>query len=462
MTDTLARTGEHRVPVTSARDEQAPLTWGQRLQWDDTEWLKPHDHYYNQCRVLLVPDGCGLPELLEFLRVMVVRHESLRTRFPLDADGTPRQRLTADDELAVSVYRAVGPDRDPAAAAGELAALLRGRGFDLTREPPLRCAVLEHDGRPSHLVLIISHVAIDHTGIGLLTDELESLLSGRATPPELPPVGRRPFEQAAVEAGATSRRRSAAALDYWAEILRAAPATTFDPPDGTPPPLDDPLRFGQVSMCSPALTRACRTVADRLGVSGTTVVMAALNTVLGDITGRERVPLKLIASNRGPAELRTMVGITIASCVTLVPTGGRSFAEVVRETGHAALRAYRKVPCDTVLLSALRAEVAEERGVPRVDLACGFNDLRGARPPLGDDEDGGAPVRPPDPTRFTWDGNRPRQEVTLWYWVNEVDGVDVHHALVDLWFLPAERTEELLRSVERIVVEAAAEEGVPG
>ncbi|WP_328946841.1 condensation domain-containing protein [Streptomyces sp. NBC_00250] len=461
MNDTLDRTGEHQVLVTSARDGQAPLTWAQRLQWDDTEWLKPHDHYYNQYRVLAVPEGCGPPELLECLRVVMSRHESLRTRFPLDADGTPRQRLSAADELAVPVYRAVDPDRDPAAAVSELAARLRGRSFDLTHELPLRCAVLEHDGRPRHLVLVVSHVAIDHTGLGLLTDELESLLSGRTTPAELQPVGRRPFEQAAEEAGAVSRRRSAAALDYWAEILRAAPATTFDPPGGAPPPLDDPLRFGQVSMSSPALTRACRTVADRLGVSGTTVVMAALNAVLGGLTGRERVPLKLIASNRGPAELRTTVGITIASCVTLVPTGGRSFAEIVRDTGHAALRAYRKVPCDTVLLSALRAEVAAERGVPRIDLACGFNDLRAARPPSGDPADGGAHAGPAAPTRFTWDGNRPRQEVTLWYWVNEVDGVDVHHALVDLWYLPAERTEELLRNVERIVVEAAGE-STPG
>ncbi|MEU3900075.1 condensation domain-containing protein [Streptomyces sp. NPDC045251] len=462
MNDALTRAGEHRVHVTSLRDGQAPLTWAQRLQWDDTQWLRPHDHYYNQYRVLAVPEGCALPGLLESLRVVASRHESLRTRFPSDADGTPWQRLTAADELAVPVYRFAGPARDTAAAARELAARLRGRSFDLTGEPPLRCAVLEHDGRPRHLVLVVSHVAIDHTGIGLLTDELESLLAGRATPPELPPVGRGPFEQAAVEAGEASRRRSAAALDYWTEILRAAPATTFDPPGGTPPPLDDPHRFGQVSMSSPALTRACRTVADRLGVSGTTVVMAALNTVLGDLTGRERVPLKLIASNRGPAELRTMVGITIASCVTLVPTGGRSFEEVVRDTGHAALRAYRKVPCDTVLLTALRARVAAERGVQCVELACGFNDLRAAGPPDGGAAAGGALAGPSAPTRFTWDGNRPRQEVTLWYWVNEADGVDVHHALVDLWYLPRERTEELLRSVEQLVVEAAGEGTPPG
>lgn len=89
MNDTLDRTGEHQVLVTSARDGQAPLTWAQRLQWDDTEWLKPHDHYYNQYRVLAVPEGCGPPELLECLRVVMSRHESLRTRFPLDADGTP-------------------------------------------------------------------------------------------------------------------------------------------------------------------------------------------------------------------------------------------------------------------------------------------------------------------------------------------------------------------------------------
>ncbi|MFG3049543.1 condensation domain-containing protein [Kitasatospora sp. NPDC048239] len=452
MNEDVTRARVVRIPVGGRRSGTAPLTWAQRLQWNDTEWMKPHDHHFNQGKVLAVPPGCGLPELVEAVGAVVTRHESLRTRYPVDADGGPVQRLADTEELLVPVYRTSAPD--PARAATRLCDRLRAERFELTGELPLRLAVLEHEGRPRYLVLVVSHVTLDYSGLVLLTDELDALLHGRTTPAGLAPVHHQHFDQAAAEATPRLRQRSAAALGHWEQVLRAAPVSIFDPPAGPPVAAADPDRFGQVTMVSPALTLATGTLADRLGVSSTTVLMAALNVVLGTVTGRAEVPVKLIASNRGLPELRDLVGIALGSCVTLVRTRDRGFPEVVRDTGHAALRAYRRAQCDPVALSALRAAVSAERGVAEIELSCGFNDMRPARTQAAAAREI-SDLLPR--TEVVWDGPRPRQEVTLWYWAQESDGVDVHHALVDLHYLPRERTEELLLAVERVIVSAAVE-----
>ncbi|MFI1417033.1 condensation domain-containing protein [Streptomyces sp. NPDC020731] len=445
---------EVRVPVAGRRAGRAPLTWAQRVQWNDTKWMEPYDHYFNAARRLAVPPGRELSDVTGLLAAVAARHESLRTRYPTDGDGSPYQEVSTADELVLEVCRTDGAGVDE--AADWLQARLRARRFELSEEPPLRAAVLEHEGTPRYLLVVVSHVTMDFSGLELLTGELRELLSGRTTPSALPPVERQMLDQAEAEAAPAGRRRSEAALGHWERVLRDAPVTVFDPPGPTPPPLDGPERFGQLGLVSPALTLATRALAQRLGVSGTTVVMAAVNVVLCRLTGRARVPLKLIASNRGLTELKDLVGIALGSCVTLVHTEERTFPEVVRDTGRAALQAYRRSQCDPVALDELRSKVSAERGVDRVGLPCGFNDLRPARPAPGDGGATADAVRALLPrTEVTWDGNRPRQEVTLWYWVEDVDGVDVHHALVDLWYLPRARTEELLRGVEDVIVSAA-------
>ncbi|MFF6883360.1 condensation domain-containing protein [Streptomyces sp. NPDC012421] len=444
--------------VSGARSGTAPLTWSQRLQWNDTEWMKPHDHHFNHVKVLDLPEGVTEAAVADAVATVAGRHEALRTRYRTDRDGTPVQVLEATVSLPLEVHRTPGPEADPAAEAARLAEAKRGTRFDLATELPLRVALLEHGGRPDRLVVVASHVTLDHAGLVLLSQELDALLQGRTTPAELAPVTHQHLDQERAEASPRGRARSEAALAHWEEVLRAAPATLFDPPAGDPPPLDHPDRFGQVTLVSPALALATGTLAVRLGTSSTTVLMAALHSVLGTLTGRPGVPLRLIASNRGLPELRELVGIAFGSCVTLVRTAGEDFPDVVRATGSAAMRAYRRAQCDPVALTALKARVGAERGVPEVELTCGFNDMR---PPRTEAAATAGEIRALLPrTETAWDGPRPRQEARLWYWAQDADGADVHHALVDLWYLPRERTRDLLLEVERLVVDAAVR-GLP-
>ncbi|MEU7121200.1 condensation domain-containing protein [Streptomyces zaomyceticus] len=446
------------VTVTGVRSGTAPLTWAQRLQWNDTEWMKPHDHHFNHVRVLDLPEGTTEAAVTEAVATVAGRHEALRTRYRTDAHGTPVQVLEAAASFPLEVHHTPGPDADPAAEAARLAEAKRGVRFDLAAELPLRVALLEHRGRPDRLVVVASHVTLDHAGLLLLAQELDALLHGRTTPAELAPAAHQHLDQERAETSPRGLARSEAALAHWEEVLRAAPVTLFDPPAGEPPPLDHPDRFGQVTLVSPALALATGTLAARLGTSGTTVLMAALHSVLATLTGRPGVPLRLIASNRGLPEFRDLVGIAFGSCVTLVRTAGEDFPDVVRATGSAAMRAYRRAQCDPVALAALKARVGAERGVPEIELTCGFNDLRPPRTEAA--ATAGELLALLPRTETAWDGPKPRQEARLWYWAQDVDGADVHHALVDLWYLPRERARGLLLEVERLVVDAAVQ-GLP-
>ncbi|KJK51583.1 hypothetical protein UK23_06295 [Lentzea aerocolonigenes] len=424
------------LPVTGERAGRAPLSWAQRVQWNDTQAIAPDDHHFNLARVVEVPPGWTTPELAGLLAALTGRHECLRTRYLVDADGNPYQEVFEQDELRIAVHEAVDVDA------------LRGKSFDLTGLP-VRMSVVESGGVPRQLVLVLSHVTIDFAGANLLVDELRSLLAGEVSLDGLPPVAHRQFDEAARQATPAGQRRSAASLRYWEKLLRESPLTIFGPPVA-----GDADRFGQLSMSSPALTAATTTVARRMGVSGTTVVMAAVNVMLGRITGQTAVPLRLIASNRGLTELRDVVGITLGSCAILVPTRGRSFAEAVWDTAEATMQAYRRAQCDPVALTALRAAVSAERGVDEIEMSCGFNDIRVASASVVDGYQDAVGLL--SRTGFSWQTPLPEQESKLWYWVREQDGVDVHHALVDTWYLPRERAETLVRGVEHLVVTAAA------
>lgn len=78
----------------------------------------------------------------------------------------------------------------------------------------------------------------------------------------------------------------------------------------------------------------------------------------------------------------------------------------------------------------------QRAGGERIELCCGINDKRPAR--TGASSAAEITALPPR-TQITWAGSRPRQEVNFWYTAEERDWLDVHHALVNLRYLPREQ-----------------------
>src|SRR5437762_6193148 len=114
------------VPFAGSRAGTSALSWGQTAIWRAIQRLVPDDGAMNMSWITALEDeGVSFDTPLERITTTVSlvmgRHESLRTRFPLDASGEPRQVLADEGTVPVEIVDA--GDTPP----GQVAAALRDR-----------------------------------------------------------------------------------------------------------------------------------------------------------------------------------------------------------------------------------------------------------------------------------------------------------------------------------------------
>ncbi|MYU23935.1 condensation domain-containing protein [Streptomyces sp. SID8352] len=368
------------VPFTGARAGDAPLTWGQRAIWHAVRRTAPNDHYFNIGRVLPLADR-GAPvdgaRLTAALTALLTRHESLRTRFPSDADGTPRQRLCAEGRIEVTVRDEPDPART-GPAAEELLASLTSRRFAYGTEWPVRIgAVRGTGGRITHVVLALCHLAADGHGAEVLVRDLRLLVrrgsAGAA-------CAATPYDLALRQDSPAGRRASRAALDHWESGLRQAPPTMFPTPAAPP----RAPRFWTGRLVSAALPRAVDALAAGHRVSGSTVLLTAATALVAADQGHRVAAMMPIAGNRAAQDHRTLVSTLSQDALFVLrlpedpdrPDGGGAvFTDLLPLAWPAALAGYRAAAYDPADWDALLERASRERGT-EVHPYCCFNDMR--------------------------------------------------------------------------------------
>ena len=108
------------VGFAGSRAGTAPLSWGQTAIWRAIQHLVPDDGATNMSWITaLEEEGVShdtpLERVTTTVSLVMGRHESLRTRFPRDASGEPRQVLADAGEVPVEIVDA--GDAPPARVA---------------------------------------------------------------------------------------------------------------------------------------------------------------------------------------------------------------------------------------------------------------------------------------------------------------------------------------------------------
>ncbi len=151
-----------------------PLSFAQRRLWFLDRFEGP-SAIYNIPFLVRLTGKLDVLALSSALRDVVVRHESLRTVFVEDADGTPAQRPVPLDELRWEVPVAdVAPGAVPDAVA-EAASYV----FDLGAEIPVRARLLRCGPQEHVLVLIVHHTAADGESMVPLARDLAAAYTAR-------------------------------------------------------------------------------------------------------------------------------------------------------------------------------------------------------------------------------------------------------------------------------------------
>ena len=435
------------VTFGGQRDGEGPLTWGQRLMWRAVHLMGDSQSFLNCPWVLPVYGRRDLAAVLEALRVLLERHESLRTTFADTPDG-PVQRVAGRGELTVELVEA-GQERALVAAerlAGEMSRTVFAHEHDL----PLRCAIVTADGRPKALAFAFSHLAVDFQALGLLSARWRGLLRGE----DLPADAWTPMDQAELERTEPYLARSARSVRHWRSVLQEVPLEVFDHPPGEP---EDP-RFIEVGMESVALAGAAVRLAERWTISTTSVLIAACATVLARVNGRRRAVMQLVHSNRRDPRTESMVATVGQDGLLVLDLPGTDFADTAQAAHRSALMAYRNAHYDPYAMQAMREEVGRRRG-REPDLDAFFNDRRGggswpSLPRLAPGEDLAA-LTGKTHTYVTnaWPGVR----FKVFFTVGTAPDTGQLSLIIDTAYLSRETAREMLLGVESLLVRSLTE-----
>lgn len=340
-----------------------PLSSQQRRLWFQHQ-LAPASPYYNvPLAVRLV--GALAPALLEqALRLLVERHEALRTAFHA-LGGEPVQRVLAP-ALDWQALEARGDTLDERRAWSR-AALEREvrQPFDLELGRPLRARLLRVDAREHVLVLTLHHIVCDGWSLGVLLRETlrayAAAAAGRA--PELPALRLQYADYAAWQAQREREGAYAGALAYWRRALDGAPEALDLPCDHARP--ERPTWGGaQVPLELPAaLVDGLRKLAAGEQATLFMALMAALQALLARWSGCDDVCVGTPAAQRPRTELEGVVGLFANTLVVRTDVSGRPPARaLVGRARDACLSAFahQEVPLEQVV-DALGVERRPER-----------------------------------------------------------------------------------------------------
>ncbi|GAA3285809.1 condensation protein [Dactylosporangium vinaceum] len=344
------------VPFQGEGTGAGPMTWAQHSMW---QTMQESGRSMNIGGALPLPPGTPLEAMTRTLQYLVSRHPALRTRLEFGGDGPPRQVVADAGEAVVEVVD-VPAAGDAGAAAEELRRRYLDDRFDYAVEWPVRMAVVRCGPELTHVVLVYCHLAVDSFGIDELVRDLAHL-GGPASPRD----SLTPLAIAAGEQTPGGVRKSRKSLRYWEQQLLSLPA----PRPGAPGDAREP-RFWELTIRSPAIHRALRTVAHRTGFDSTFVALAAYTVARGRLAGGGPVAAQLVVNNRFRPGYADAVGLLVQNGLCVIDPAGEPFDELVRRAWNAATNAFAHGYYDPAGLAELLDRL------PR-DIAYLVNDRRG-------------------------------------------------------------------------------------
>lgn len=472
------------VPFEGEGAGTGELSWGQREMW---EAIRKVGSSLALGGVSPLAAGMTVADVGAVLRFVTSRHQSLRTRVEVDADGVPRQVVATAGQVPLEVVdveaagaaavaasaedlgagagrsggrpgaRAAGAD-DPMAAA--VAAAVRDRfhdrEFDYADEWPVRMAVIRRRGAVTHLVAMYCHLAVDGGGVEALIADLAAMDagSGRATGPVR---GMPPLEQARRQRSPAGRRQNDVTLRYWEQLLRTVPTRQF-------PLVADPgqPRYRDADFDSPALYLAVHALAARTGLDSSAVLLAAVSVALARVTGVNPTVLRLVVSNRFRPGFAASVATVSHPGMCAVDVAGISVEQVVLRAWQGGLAAYKNAYYDPIGRDELIGKIRADRG--GLDLGCYINDRRS---PAHRDLTGPVPTaadiraaRPRSTMRWRQRPVDPASDPLFVHVNDSPDSVDLRIS-VDTHCLSAATAEAFLRELDEGTVAAALTPGTP-
>ncbi|MGV9774018.1 condensation domain-containing protein [Streptosporangium sp. NPDC003464] len=336
-----------------------PLTWAQSYMVKMMNMASPGTRgQFNVASYIRIPKGVTFQHVVKVFRVLVERHQSLRTVYRVD-DGASEQCVAGSGTIEIDLLHRSEVFVPDSAEAAELLDGLQSEEFDSGTAWPYRATLICRAETPVFLVIVFSHLAADAAATTLLRGEFMRLLLACRSEAELDggdPVAQ-PLEVAAFQRSAEGAARSERSIRHWERMLSRYHASGQECPRHA----GAVRRVRTLSMTSHRLAFAAATTARRYNTTPSMVFISAAAFSYMTISERPDLIMEIACSNRTRA-WADVQGTLFQFGVAEFSAAGAGFAEVLKNSAAAALAAYAHSQYDDADLDELRRRLPGRTG----------------------------------------------------------------------------------------------------
>lgn len=318
-----------------------PASFAQERLWF-LHQLDPDDPSYNNWRAVRLTGPLDVAALRRSLVEMVRRHQVLRSTFE-QLDGQLRQKVHTAADLPLELVDLTGtPEDGRLQRAREHVSALAGRGFQLTRAPLLRAALVKLADHEHVLALVVHHIVADGWSVGIFWQEFARLYAafrgGLASPLREVPLQYGEYaarQRLELQGGALQRL-----TEYWTRQLRDLPSLEL-PTDRA----RDAAARGSGARHSFTIpidvVERLAALSERENATLAMTLLGAFAVLLGRYAGAIDLAIGMPIANRNRLESESLIGFLVNLLVVRTRLEGNpSLREMVRRVRQTAAEAY--------------------------------------------------------------------------------------------------------------------------
>jgi tyrocidine synthetase-3 len=293
------------------------------------------------------------------IRLVVNRHEILRTVFREDATGTPAQYILEDQVVAIEVFDLRNNSNSEEVAAAYSTRLLNHQ-FDMENGPLYKIWLLQLADERYLCCLNIHHIICDGWSLDLLTNEIlfsyECLLQG--TVPQLPELSFQYKDYTSWQNGILNSPQLNPHRDYWMRAL-SGQLPVLELPTSRSRPAVKTYNGGKIHLdVPPHIVQSLEAFTQHRNTTPFVGLLSVLYALLARYTGQDDIILGSPVAGREHPELQNQVGFYVNTLALRVKVDiTRSFEslfEQVRQVVNTAMQ-HQVYPFD-VLVDDLKPE----------------------------------------------------------------------------------------------------------
>lgn len=339
--------------------EPRQVSFAQQRLWLLDQMQMRHSHYIIPC-AMRISGALNTDALHAALNEIVRRHETLRTRFRMQGEQVFQHvDQPSDIDMAIIDLRHLAPE-DREALITQRAQQEAVRPFDLSRDAPMRVALIRTTDTTHVLQLMIHHIAGDLWSMGVFMRELSAIYAAcaKGRVHALPALGLQYTDFSEWQRQHVSQAVIHRDMPYWKQELGGM-LPQLDLPTDRPRPAVQSLRGASIFFpLDSTVTQRLRNIGIEHGATLYMVMLAAFKVLLHRHTQQDDLIVASPIANRNRAQTEGMIGFFVNTLLMRSrPAPDLSFTAFLARVRETALNAYahQDLPFD-LLVAELQPE----------------------------------------------------------------------------------------------------------